>query len=170
MTNQTRPGVPTATEVLSLEPVIRQVAPAVWEDENGHVNVGAHYAFHMEAATRGIFALGWNEDYRERTGNSMFSVEQHIRFHDEVLVGHDVSAHFRLLARSERMIHAVSVIVNHTTGRVANTLELVEGHVDLGTRRTAPFPAELSDTLDQVLAAHRQLDWAVPLNTGMGLR
>ena len=166
----TRPGLPTVEQVRAIPPSDSKVAPPEWEDGNGHVNVAAYYTFHM-AATGGVMAeLGWSEDYRERTGRSIFSVEQHIRFYDEVMVGHEVSTHFRLLDRNERFLHGISVLVNRTTDRIANTLEVVEAHVDLETRRTSPFLPQLADSLDLVLTRHRALDWSIPLNRGMGLR
>lgn len=170
MSATNRATMPTAAEVVALAESDRRVAPPEWEDGNGHVNVLHYYGFHMDAASQALAAMGWTEDYRERTGCSVFSVEQHIRFHDEVLVGHDVSAHFRLLDRNAKMIHAVSVLVNRTTMRVANTVEVVEAHVDLRTRRASPFPPEMTGPLDRHLEAHRTLAWQVPLNTGMGLR
>lgn len=165
-----RAEIPSIEQVLQLEPALRRVAPVEWEDANGHVNVSAYYRFHMDASTRTARALGWTRDYRERTGNSVFSVEQHIRFYDEVLVGNDVSAHFRLLDRNAKLFHGVSILVNRSTERVANTLEFVEGHVSLSERRITPFPAELADQLDVVLAEHQALPWSMPLNRAMGLR
>lgn len=165
-----RPGLPTVEQVLALPVSSHQIAPSEWEDLNGHVNVTAYYSFHMSATSDGLGRMGWSKEYVEGTGHSLFSVEQHLRFYDEALVGHEVSTHLRLVDRNERFIHGVSVLVNRTTGRVANTVQFVEAHVDLSTRRPAPFPPEMANPLDRLLAEHRALDWTVPLNQDMGLR
>nr|WP_281366074.1 thioesterase family protein [Janibacter cremeus] len=146
------------------------MAPQEWEDENGHVNVAAYYRFHMESVALALEGLGWTEGHRQTTGQSVFSVEQHLRFYDEALVGHDVSIHLRLLNRNEKMFHAVSMLLNRSTGRLANTLEFVEANVDLRSRRMVPFSYEFGSKLDGVIVRHNELPWAVPLNTGMGLR
>lgn len=166
----TRPGLPDVEQVLALPVSSHQVAPAEWEDLNGHVNVTAYYSFHMDATGDGLARMGWSKDYVQRTGHSLFSVEQHLRFYDEALVGHEVSTHLRMVGRNERFIHGVSILVNRTTGRVANTVQFVEAHVDLTTRRPRPFPPEMADALDRLVAEHRALDWTVPLNQDMGLR
>lgn len=170
MSTRARPGLPTVDDLLSLEPVHRVVAPRDWEDLNGHVTVTACFDFHIQAVVRAIGDLGWSEGYMRRTGSSVFTVEQHLNFYDEVMTGHEISGHVRLLDRNERMFHAISILVDHTTGRVANTLELIDAHVDLTTRRTVPFTEDMPRMLDDMLARHRALPWSVPLNTGMGLR
>lgn len=167
---QVRPGLPSAEQVLALPLNAHRVAPAEWEDMNGHVNVAAYYAFHMSSTGEGMELLGWSEDYVRRTGKSLFSVEQHLRYYDEALVGHEVSTHMLLVDRNEKFLHGVSILVNRTTGVVANTVQFVEAHVDLGTRRTSPFPEEMAARIDRVLAEHRALPWSVPLNQDMGLR
>ncbi len=44
----------------------------------------------------------------------------------------------RWLDRGDKVFHGISVVVNHSTGRIANTLEVLEGHVDLVARRPPP--------------------------------
>ena len=170
MTDVARPGLPTVDQVLMLPAGDRRAAPPEWEDANGHVNVSAYYDFHMRATEGAVAELGWNEKYIERTGKSLFSLEHHLQFYDETLVGQEVSVHVRLLDRNERLLHGVSILVNHTTGCVANTVEFVEAHVDLATRRTSLFLLEFTEVLDRMLEEHRRLPWSVPLNGAMGLR
>lgn len=170
MSSQGRRGVPPIEDVLRLNAIAKEVAPQEWEDANGHVNVAAYYTFHMESVAKALENVGWTEGYRESVGNSVFSVEQHLRFYDEALVGHEVSIHLRMLGRNERMFHAMSILVNRSTGRVANSLEFVEAHVNLGSRRMVPFDNEFGSALDGMIARHRDLPWSIPLNSGMGLR
>lgn len=164
-----RSDLPGAGQVLELPAVRRSVAPADWEDQNGHVNVLAYYAFHMLASESALEDLGVDDDYRRRHGQSVFSVEHHISFFDEALVGHDVSAHMLVLDRSEKLMHAVSILVNRTTGRIANAVEFVEAHVDLTSRRTCAFQPECAARIDAALEWHRSLAWTFPVGGSMGL-
>lgn len=170
MSSRTRRNLPSTKEVLALPASSHCVTPTEWEDMNGHVTVPAHYEFHMRSVTVELQRLGWTENYLERHGKTLFSVEQHLSFYDEVLIGQEVSTHIRLLNHNERMLHGISILVNRATGVVANTVEFIEGHVDLNTRRTIPFEPELRDSLARCLIEHRRLPWSVPLNSGMGLR
>lgn len=88
----------------------------------------------------------------------------------EVLVGHDVSAHFLALDRTEKLMHAVSILVDRTTSKIANVVEFVEAHVDLATRRACPFQPGLAARIDALLDEHRRLGWEFPLSGNMGLR
>ena len=66
-----RPGLPTVEQVVALPVGSHQVAPAEWEDLNGHVNVTAYYSFHMSSTSEALRAMGWSEDYVHRTGHSL---------------------------------------------------------------------------------------------------
>jgi acyl-CoA thioester hydrolase len=165
-----RHALPDADQVVALPAVRTATAPPAWEDQNGHVNVLAYYEFHMLASESAMQALGVDSDYRRRHGESVFSVEHHVSFFDEVLVGHDVSAHFLALDRTEKLMHAVSILVNRTTGKIANAVEFVEAHVDLATRRACPFQPGLAARMDALLDEHRRLGWEFPLSGSMGLR
>lgn len=145
-------------------------APPEFEDLNGHVNVGHYYAVHMRAVERALSGLGWDERYVERTGYSLFSIEQHLTFHDEVLIGDEITVHLRLVDRSDKVMHGLSILTNATRGTVANTLEFIEGHVSLTTRRTVAFEPDLAATLDELRDRHSRLEWELPLNGAMGVR
>ena len=162
--------LPTLSEVTQLREALRTVAGPEWEDENGHVNVQHFYGFHIRAADAEMTRIGFTDDYRTTRGCGVFSVEQHLRFFDEVRIGEEISAHLRWLERGDKVFHAVSIIVNHSTGRIANTLEVLEAHVDLTTRRARSMPEELAVRVDEELADHTALDWQVPLNGRMGVR
>lgn len=165
-----RRALPSADQVLALPSMRVEKAPVEWEDQNGHVNVTAHYRFHMETCEDAFVGFGLDAEYLRHHGQSAFSVEHHVSFFDEVLVGHEVSGHLLLLDRSEKLLHAVSIMVNRTTGRIASSIEFVEAHVDLGTRRTCAFQPALAQHLDDLLDTHRALGWSFPLNGSMGLR
>lgn len=161
---------PTIDDVSALGTALALVAPAEFEDGNGHVNVTHYYRLHMEAADAAFSDLGFDDAYRERTGHSVFSVEHHIRFLDESLVGDELSVHLRILGAGPKTIHAQTILVNRSRGTVANTLEFLELHVDLGTRRTTPMPGALAEPLNAMAAAHAALPWSLPLAGPLGVR
>lgn len=166
----TRAGLPSAEEVAQLPEVCRTVAGREWEDGNGHVNVQHFYGFHILAAEGALRRIGVDEEYRTLRRRGVFSMEQHLRFFHEVHIGEEVSVHVRWLDRGDKVFHGISVVLNRTTGRIANTLEVIEGHVDLATRRAASFPADVAQRIDDEVAAHRALGWQLPLSGAMGVR
>jgi acyl-CoA thioester hydrolase len=59
-------------------------------------------------------------------------------------------------------------MVNETTGRLAAIFECVNSFADLTLRRTAPYPAEIADRMDPMLAQDAALDWPAPVCGVMG--
>lgn len=163
-------AAPTVADVDALGTALRLIAPPEFEDGNGHVNVCHYYRLHMEGADLAFGELGFGDDYRLRTGHSVFSVEHHIRFLDESLVGDELSVHLRILGVGPKAVHGQTILVNRSRGTVANTLEFLELHVDLATRRTTPMPEDLFKPLEFLRAEHAALPWALPLAGPLGVR
>lgn len=161
---------PTVDQIDALGTALSLVALPEFEDGNGHVNVGHYYRLHMEAGDAAFQRLGFDEDYRHRTGHSVFSVEHHIKFLDESLVGDQLSVHLRLLGVSAKALHAQTILVNRSRGTVANTLEFLELHVDLTTRRTTAMPQHLIAPLEALRDEHAALPWGLPLAGPLGVR
>lgn len=154
---------PTIADLDALGTALRTTVPPAFEDMNGHVNVRHHYGLHMDGA-EGAFVddLGLDESWLERTGQSSFSVEHHLQFSSEILVGDDVSVHLRVLGRSRKAIHTMTILYDRTRDEVASTLESLELYVDLTTRRTTPMPDELAKLLDALVDEHAGLPWDLP--------
>lgn len=165
-----RVRLPSVEEVAQIPEACRTVAGPEWEDGNGHVNVQHFFGFHILAAEEALRRIGIDDDYRSTRRCGVFSMEEHLLFHSEVHIGEEISGHVRWLDRGDKVFHGISVVVNHTTGRIANTLEVLEGHVDLGARRATPFPVDIAERIDGEVAAHRALAWQLPLAGPMGVR
>ena len=133
-----------------------------WIDYNGHMNV-AYYVLVFDHATDVLFdALGLDEAYRARTNHSLFAVEQHILYEGEVGLGAPLRVESRVLGVDGKRLHFGHEMFHATEGRRAATIELMAVHIDLGIRRTAPFPPERRRVLDIAAAAHARLapaDW-----------
>lgn len=162
--------LPSVGEVDMVRVACRAVAGPEWEDGNGHVNVAHFYGFHIRAAEQALLRIGIDEEYRADRNLGVFSMEQHLRFHHEVKVGEEISAHVLWLGRGDKVFHGISVIVNRSAGRIANTLEVLEGHVGLVSRRATSFPEDIAGAIDAEVAAHRELPWEVPLSGAIGVR
>jgi len=75
----------------------------------------------------------------------------------------------RLLGRTARLLHLVSYLVNHSRGEVAGSMEALEGYVDHGTRRLAPFPDAAAAKLDTLVARDAALPWSPELSGSIRL-
>lgn len=161
--------LPTADQVLAIPAELSCVVPAEFEDTNGHMNIRHYFDLQTQAVARLFERIGYTPGKGgPRVGP--FTLEQHLRYHREVLVGHEVSAHLRLVGRDDRLLHGMAFLVNRTERLLANTFEFVLGNVDLEVRRLAPFTVSAAAAVDREIEQHRHLDWDVPAFPATGLR
>lgn len=134
-----------------------------WIDYNGHMNV-AYYVLVFDHATDALFeALGLGARYRQSTDLTLFAVESHILYQHEVGLGAPLRVESRVLGVDGKRLHFGHEMFHGTEGWRAATIELMAVHIDLGTRRTSPFPPDRQEVLDGAAAAHARLpaaDWA----------
>lgn len=160
--------LPTAEQVLALPAELTRVVPTEFEDANGHMNIRHYFDLQNDAVSQLFERIGYLlSDTGRRVGP--FTLEQHLRYHREVLVGHEVSAHLRLVGRSDKLLHGMAFLVNRTERQLANTLEFMVGNVDLEDRRLTPFTAQAAGAIDKEIDQHRDLGWQVPRFGAMGL-
>jgi acyl-CoA thioester hydrolase len=161
---------PTFDQVRALPCAHEQVVPAHFADANGHMNIVRYMELHNEAAWKHMSQFGLGEEHALEGTAGSFEVEHHLRYLREVHVGDVVAVYFRTLGRSDKALHVMQFLLNVTREELANTLESVSLGVDMGTRATAPFPADVTALLDAQLRVDQALDWAAPLATAMGPR
>jgi len=137
--------------------------PPEWEDRNGHVNVQYYLTLYELGGWKVLEEIGVDDAWFKRHDFSMFDLEHHLHFLAEIRVGDCVSTYNRVLGRSEKRFHGMYFMVNETRGRLAGVLEYMTSGVDMKTRRTAPFPAELASGITLLFEKHRRLSWPAPV-------
>lgn len=161
---------PSLDQVLALPSAYSMVVPQEYTDGNGHLNIARYMQIHSDGGWAYFALFGLSEEAAAAGGPTTFDVEHHVVYRREVLAGHEVSVHVRLIDRSEKALHSLQFLVNRTTGEVANTHEALSLSVDLTTRSIAPIPSDLAGTLDARLAEDRALPWEPPLSGAMAIR
>ena len=124
---------------------------ADWIDSNGHMNL-AYYVVVFDLATDALFDhLGIGIPYREATDNSCFTAETHTIYEREVTLGDRLVVRTRLLDADAKRLHYFHEMFHAGDGFRACVQELISLHVDMGTRRTAPFPADRQAAIEAFL-------------------
>jgi acyl-CoA thioester hydrolase len=134
---------------------------ADWIDANGHMNL-AYYVVVFDHATDAIFdALGMGDAYRETSGHAVFAVETHTLYGQELRLGERVRVATLVLGSDSKRLHLAHEMFHAATGTRAAAQEIMFLHVDLSTRRTAPFPAALRERLEAAARGHAAArpDW-----------
>lgn len=132
-------------------------------DRFRHVNV-MWYTHFFDEATLALFErLGCGPSYYARSGQAMFALQQHTRYLRELREGERIEVRARVLGAAAKRIHFMLFLSSVEEGTLSATSELLGTHVDLASRRSSPFPADVSASIASLAREHGTLGWPAPL-------
>jgi acyl-CoA thioester hydrolase len=135
-----------------------------WIDYNGHLNMAYYNVLFDRAIDEFWLELGVGPDYMKTRNGSTFTAECHVRYLREIHLNDPVQAAVLLLAADEKRLHIFEELRHATEGWLSATCETMTVHVDMVTRRAAPFPPDIRARIQAVVEAHR----VVALPEGIG--
>ncbi|MFF1374814.1 thioesterase family protein [Streptomyces sp. NPDC058308] len=149
-------------------PLLHRTVRPEWIDYNGHMSEAFYVLVFGHATDAMMIETGLHGGYRESTGCSLYTVEAHVRYLNDVSEGAHLAIRTRLLgvdAKKARFTHEMFVVEDEDEGAepapdaapVATT-ELLALHVDQNAGRTTPFPDDIRDRLTGLVEAAP--DWA----------
>ncbi|MEM8767165.1 MAG: thioesterase family protein [Pseudomonadota bacterium] len=144
-----------------------QSLEAQWFDYNGHLNMAFYNVLFDRAVDHMYDLLGIGEAYAREGGGSCFTLQAHVNYLNELSQGDTVSVAVQLVDFDAKRLHYFETMTNTNTGEVAATSENMALHVDMSTRRSAPFPESLLRGISELHAAHAALP--VPELCGRGI-
>jgi acyl-CoA thioester hydrolase len=160
---------PTYDQLFDLPAYVQQPVPTAFEDANGHLNVRHYTGIASEGLDESLVESGIPKGWPAK-GHAIFSAEHHLTYLAELRTGDKMSARVRLLGRSERAAHALVYLLNDSHQQLSFVMEEIFLHIDMETRRTAPWPKDVADALDRRIAADSDLPWDPDVSGSMGLR
>ena len=151
-------------ERLDLEPVffapfvssVMRVEPA-WIDYNGHLNMAYYNVLFDRCVDEAYELLGIGADYLSKQRHSTFTAEAHVRYLRELQEGEPVRATFQLLDYDSKRIHYFQQLFHAAEGWMSATSENMTLHVNMITKKVAPFPDKIMRTLSRMKVAHARL-------------
>ena len=151
--------------------IYRTVLEPEWIDYNGHLR-DAYYGLIVSYASDALMdRLGMDAAYRERTRNTLYTVEMHVHYLQEVKASDTVVVTVRMLGADRKRIHAAFDLAREGDAEIAASAELMLLHVHRGEAvSTAPFPAEISAAVDALLGATLNAPAAGPGSRRIELR
>jgi acyl-CoA thioester hydrolase len=139
-----------SSPIVQYEDVVRPE----WIDSNGHMNL-AYYVVVFDLATDKLYAtMGIGDAYREATGNSCFTAETHTIYEREMRLGEPLRIHTWLLGVDSKRVHYFHELFHAESGERSAAQELMALHIDMRTRRVAPFPDEQGAALQIAVAKY----------------
>jgi acyl-CoA thioester hydrolase len=152
----THPGKPEVRIAAPFRSSIMQVEPS-WIDYNGHLNMAYYNVLFDRAVDEFYEALGIGQDYLTRQGRSLFTAEVHLRYLRELHADDPVYVTIAILGADLKRLHYFEQVFHAGEEWVAATSENMALHVDMSSRKTAPFePADMG-RINAVVSAHAAL-------------
>jgi acyl-CoA thioester hydrolase len=120
-----------------------------WIDYNGHLSE-AYYVLVFGHATDAVMdAVGLGPDYRDSARASLFTLEAHIRYRAEVGPGGELEVRPSVIGATDKLLWIWHEM--WADDRLRATEEILGVHVDTGSGRSAPFPADVAARIASVL-------------------
>jgi acyl-CoA thioester hydrolase len=135
-----------------------------WVDYNGHLR-DAFYLLIFSYATDALMdQIGLDAQGREATGHTLYTLECHLNYLDEVKLGAEVEVRTQLLGHDAKRLH-----IHHSLHYPGATAELAASeqmlmNIDTRQARSAPFAGSVAERISQIAAAHA----ALPLPAHVG--
>ena len=126
-------------------------------DYNGHLNAGFYYVVFDKMLDEVFIPWGLGPEYLKTRTLSTMTLEAHVCYVREVLQSDPIRMTLQVLDADAKRIHTYCELVHETEGWVAATAESIHIHVDMTTRRSAPWPADIQANLDAARQAHAHL-------------
>ncbi len=155
-------------KIVELAPAcLKMEIPEAYRDVNGHMNMRWYLAIFDEAGDALHERIGLTREYHHQHGSGTFDLEHHLNFLHEVNPGDSIAVYMRLVARSAKLLHYLMFMVNESRGKLASIFECMNAFADLRTRKIAPFPPEITKSIDAIIEQQRKLDWPAPVSGAM---
>ena len=138
---------------------------ADWVDYNGHLRDAFYMLIFSYATDAFMDRIGLSSDNRDASGHSLFTLECHINYLEEVKLNELVEVRTQIIAHDSKRVH-----LYHSLHRVAVDDPLAASeqmllHVDLAAGpRSAPFSETVRTSLIAIVES--QLDLTLPHYVG----
>ena len=129
-----------------------------WIDYNGHMRDGYYVVVCSDATDNLMDHFGIDQDYRDRTQSTAFTLELKIRFLAELSEDEPFFITAQMLGSDSKRYHVYLRMVRKESGDLAATHESVMLHVDqTAGPASAPFPDEIAARVAALTEAHKCL-------------
>ena len=153
-------------------PIYRTAILPQWIDYNGHLR-DAYYAVIVSLAIDALMdRVGLDAAYRERTGGTLYTVEMHFHYLQEVRQSDTAEVVMRILGTDSKRIHAAFELLRAGQPGVAATAEAMLLHVrqHAGQVSITALPEPVRAALAELVLAGAALPAEGPLSRRMELR
>ncbi|GAA0591744.1 thioesterase family protein [Virgibacillus siamensis] len=142
---------------------------ADWIDYNGHMNDAEYVRAFSWGVDAFMDAIGLTEDFRDSHQYTMFTLENHICYLDEMKLGERFEIHLSLLDYDAKRAHVFFELYGEEGKRAAASEQMLMG-IDQTSGRPAPFPEDVFASLKELAAQHTPAEKPKEAGRVIGIR
>ncbi len=157
-----------------LSPGFRHLASVTvkpeWIDHNGHMNVAYYVLAFDEALTDFIYEIGINPEYRKTMQKTVFVLETHVCYIQEVHEGAPIDISIRVLDYDNKRLHLFLEMYHAEDGFLSATSEQMILSVDRTGPKATDFPPATLEDVDRYYTDQKSHDWPVQAKASIAIR
>ena len=151
----------------SLLALHRELVVPAYVDYNNHLNDGYYMVIFSNATTTLMDHIGLGETQRLATKCSLFTLEMHVNYLQEVKGGTEVRIDTQILGFDAKRVHVFHTMHRGEEAEAAATNEQMLLHMDMTGPKAAPFQANVAAKLEAIWKTHKDLPR--PKNAGRAI-
>lgn len=158
--------------ISALTPLHEQTVLAEWIDNNDHMNV-AYYVLIFDRALDALLdEIGLTMDYREASDCTIYVLETHVCYLQEVKEGDPLALFVRVLDCDEKRMHLFFEMRHRDRGFLAASSEQMVMHLDRSGEKpkAKAMPAFLQQALEERKDRFRDTPWPAEAGRVIGIR
>ena len=141
-----------------------------WVDYNGHMSESCYLLVFGDNSDAFFRYIGIDEDYRDKGGHSLYTVETHLHNLREASEGEPLRLTLQLLDLDEKRLHIFHAMQHGASGELLATAEQMLVHVNMAQGRVVAMPGEVQERLLAIRAAHAVLSTPPQVGHTIGFR
>lgn len=134
-----------------------------WIDGNDHMNVGFYLRAFDQGFDTAYAALGLGYELIDARGFSTMTVDTHVSYHRELLLGAPLRITSQLIDCDRKRAHWIQAMYHAEKGFLAATAEWLILFIDMTKRKVSNMPDDIFLLMEQVKAAHNGLPLPIKL-------
>lgn len=128
-----------------------------WIDYNGHMSEAFYVLLFGYATDHAMEALGMDAEYRNTTGNSLYTVEAHIRYLAESVLGDRITVTTTIADTGMKKLHLAHEM--SVGGQEVATEEVLGVHVNIEAGKAVGFDNAVAERITEAAQGAAAPDW-----------
>lgn len=135
----------------------RELVRSEWVDYNGHLRDAFYLLIFSFATDALIDYIGLDEAGRARSHSSVYTLESHINYLQEVKEGAEVRIETQVLGHDAKRLHICHAMYLPEASEPVSVSEQMLLHVDIRGPKSAAFDPEVMARVQAIAVAHSRL-------------